>query len=255
MTAISTPRLSDDDVADLLELTRGADSVELKVTVPESDQYSALAALGMDPLDAQIRQVFFLDTPDLALNREGVVVRARRVQRKGDDSVIKLRPIEPNEVGAKFRKSPQFVVEVDALPGGYVCSGSMKGTVATGRVRESMGGRLPIRKLFSKEQRGFFAEHAREGIELDDLSVLGPIFVLKLKWKPKGYMRRLVAELWFYPDNSRILELSTKCAPAEAFQAAAETRAFLTNQGIDLSGDQEPKTNKALEFFAAELQD
>src|SRR4051794_26419779 len=187
MTSITTPRLSDDDVADLLELTPGADSVELKVTVPETDHYSTIAALGMDALDAQIRQVFFLDTPDLALNREGVVVRARRVQRKGDDSVIKLRPIEPDEVGAKFRKSPQFVVEVDALPGGYVCSGSMKGTVATGRVRESMGGRLPIRKLFSKEQRGFYAEHAREGIELDDLSVLGPIFVLKLKWTPKGY--------------------------------------------------------------------
>ena len=33
--------------------------------------------------------------------------------------------------------------------------------------------------------------------------------------------------MWLYPDGSRILELSTKCAPAEAFQVAAETRAFL----------------------------
>ncbi len=57
-----------------------------------------------------------------------------------------------------------------------------------------------------------------------------------------------------YPDNSRILELSTKCAPSEAFQVAAETRAFLAGRGVDLGGEQETKTRKALEFFAAHLQ-
>jgi len=45
------------------------------------------------------------------------------------------------------------------------------------------------------------------------MSVLGPITVLKLKFSPEGYGRRLVAEPWFYPDGSQILELSTKCAP------------------------------------------
>ena len=33
-----------------------------------------------------MRQVFFFDTPALDLERRGVVVRARRVQGKGDDS-------------------------------------------------------------------------------------------------------------------------------------------------------------------------
>jgi hypothetical protein len=51
-----------------------------------------------------------------------------------------------------------------------------------------------------------------------------------------------------------ILELSTKCAPSETFQVGAETRAFLTQRGIDLSGEQETKTKKALEFFARRLQ-
>ena len=49
----------------------------------------------MDPLEAQIRQVFFFDTPDLALDKQGVVVRARRIQGKGDDSAVKLRPVVP----------------------------------------------------------------------------------------------------------------------------------------------------------------
>ena len=51
-----------------------------------------------------------------------------------------------------------------------------------------------------------------------------------------------------------ILELSTKCAPSEAFQVAAETRTFLTQHGVDLSGEQETKTKKALEFFSERLQ-
>ena len=47
---------------------------------------------------------------------------------------------------------------------------------------------------------------------------------------------------------------STKCAPSEAFQAAAETRASLTERGVDLTGEQQTKTRKALEFFSKQLQ-
>ena len=89
---------------------------------------------------------------------------------------------------------------------------------------------------------------------MDDLSLLGPIFVLKLKWTPKGFNRKMVAEAWLYPDNSRILELSTKCAPSEAFQVAAEARAFLSGQGVDIGGEQQTKTKKALEFFSEQVR-
>jgi hypothetical protein len=246
------PGFSDDELRQLLELIKGADSVELKLTVPEADHSSAVAALGMDPLQAQIRQVFFFDTPELALYQQGVVVRARRVQKEGDDSVVKLRPVVPNDLPAGVRRSPGFGVEVDAMPGGFVCSGSMKGT--TENVREVITERRPFSKLFSKKQRAFYMDHAPEGIALDDLSVLGPIFVLKLKFTPKEYKRKLVAEMWLYPDNSRILELSTKCKTSEAFQVAAETRAFLSGRGVDLGGEQETKTRKALEFFSERLR-
>jgi hypothetical protein len=54
-----------------------------------------------------------------------------------------------------------------------------------------------------------------------------------------------------YPDGSRILELSTRAETTEAFQVSAELRAYLTDQGIDLTGEQETKTKKALTFFSA----
>jgi hypothetical protein len=252
-TATNQGRLSDEQLIEVLELVKDADSVELKLTVPESEHRGTIAALGMDPLEAQIRQVYFFDTPELALNQAGVVARARRVQGKASDSAIKLRPVVPAELPDELRASRNLVVEVDAMPGGFVCSATLKDKLGPTQVRATVLGGKPLRKLFSKEQRRFFAANAPEGIELDELSVLGPIFVLKLKWSHEDFERPLVAELWLYPDGSRILELSTKCTPAEVMQVAAESRAFLASKGVDLFGEQQTKTKRALEFFANEL--
>jgi hypothetical protein len=256
-TEQAAPGLSDAQLQKVIGLLRDADTTELKLTVPDDGQRgwrSTVVALGMDPMDAFLRQVFFFDTPDLALDSAGVVVRARRTQGKPDDSVVKLRPVIPSELPTGVREHKSFGVEVDALPGGFVCSGSFKRELGTDVVRPiiSDGGKLS--ELFGKRQRRFYAEHAPEGIGLDDLSVLGPVLVLKLKFSPGGYERRLVAELWLYPDGSRILELSTKCRPSEAFRVAAETRAYLSGLGVDMFGEQQTKTRTALEFFAEGLE-
>ena len=72
------------------------------------------------------------------------------------------------------RASDNLVVEVDAMPGGYVCSASMKGVLGSKAVKEVAAGRKGIRTLFSKEQRLFYKAHAPGGVALDDLSILGP---------------------------------------------------------------------------------
>ena len=255
MATKSSSVLSAEQLSELLRLIKGADSVELKLTVPDSDHASAVAALGMDVLDAEIRQIMFFDTPELTLNKQGVVVRARRIQGKPSDSVVKLRPVVPDDLSAKLRKSPNFGVEVDAMPGGFVCSGSMKAKELDPlRAKETFAGLRRTSKLFTKEQRDFYTDHTPEGIELDDLSMLGPITIMKLKFTPGSFGRRLVAELWFYPNGSRILELSTKCLPGEAFDVAAQTKNFLAEKGINLAGVQQTKTATALTYFAGKLR-
>jgi hypothetical protein len=254
MATTPKPHLTDEQLAEYLRLIADADSVELKLTIPESDQQAAVAELGVDPLDGQIRQVYFFDTPDLALNAKGVVARGRRVQGRGDDTVVKLRPVVPSEMPKKLRAQRNFVIEVDAMPGGFVCSGSLKGVPTGPGVRETVGGAHPLKKLFTKEQRAFYATHAPEGVALEDLAILGPIFVLKVKFSPPDIKHRLVGEMWLYPDNSRVLELSTKCAPRDSFIVAAELRAYLNERGVDLAGEQTTKTRKALEFFSERLR-
>ena len=60
--------------------------------------------------------------------------------------------------------------------------------------------------------------------------------------------------MWLLLDGSRILELSTKCLPSEAFQVAVETRAYLEGIGLDLSGETQTKTKTSLELLSAELE-
>ena len=86
---------------------------------------------------------------------------------------------------------------------------------------------------------------------MNDLLVLGPITLLKGKFTLDDFDRPIVAELWLYPDGSRILELSTKTLPNEAWQKAAEARLALSGRGVTLTGEQQTKTKTALEFFAA----
>lgn len=247
------PRLAPEQLSELMSLIQDSDSVELKLTVPDGNQRSAVQALQMDPLEAEIRQVLFFDTPDLRLNQHGLIVRARRTTR-GDDSVVKLRPVVPSEISADLRSLKGFGVEVDAMPGGFVCSGRMRAKMRAGKVKEAMAGARSVKSLFDKKQRAFFADCAPAGISLDELTILGPVLVLKLKFPPSGFDRLLVAELWLYPDGSRILELSTKAATTHAVEVTVRTKQFLQERGIDLTGEQQTKTKTALEFFSSELR-
>jgi hypothetical protein len=132
-----------------------------------------------------------------------------------------------------------------------VCSGSLKTAADNRDIMKVLARERAIRKLFSREQRALYAEHAPEDIDLDALAPFGPVNVAKLKFTAKNLAgRAAVAELWFYPDGSRVLELSTKCAHDEAFELLAAARAALMSRGITWNGEQQTKTRKALEYFS-----
>lgn len=77
----------------LLQLLNKIDSFELKATVPSKDHGSA----------------------SLALNQAGVVVRARRIKGGIADTAVKLRPVHPEQLPEKFRRSGAMKVEVDSM--------------------------------------------------------------------------------------------------------------------------------------------
>jgi hypothetical protein len=229
-------------------------SVELKMVAPMHTHRATLGKLGVDPIEAEVRQVYFFDTPDLDLNKAGVVVRARRIQGGAGDTVVKLRPVDPAAIDKELRRSESFKTEIDVVPGGYVCSGSFKGRCTAQEVRDAVAGKMPIDALFTKEQRAFFRAHAPKGVALRSLATYGPTFVLKVRLWVKPLDRRLVVELWLFPDGSRNLEISTKSEPVEAFQVTQELKTYLKDIGIELTGNQQTKTRAAMEFFLPEVR-
>ena len=94
-----------------------SDSVELKMTVVPDEHRTTIASLAIDPVEAQPRQVFFFDTPDLRLNQAGVVVRARRIQGGRGDTVVKLRPVVPGELPQELRGRPPSTSRWTCCPG------------------------------------------------------------------------------------------------------------------------------------------
>jgi hypothetical protein len=245
---------SDQEVAKILKLLKGSGSVELKVVVPMPTHRATIQSIGLDPVEAQPRQAYFFDTADFALNKAGVVVRARRIQGGRADTVVKLRPVDPSTVDRDLRRSESFKVELDAMPGGFVCSASLKGRCTGQEVLDVTAGEAPLRSLFSKEQRAFYDKHAPARITMASLITLGPTYLLKAKHNPKNFNRGIVVEMWLYPDGSRILEISTKCLPEEIFQAGVEFRAYLANCGIPLLVSDQTKTKAAMEYFKTKLE-
>ncbi len=251
---VQTPELSRDQIGDILKILKDVGSVELKLVAPMHTHRATLGKLGVDPIEAEVRQVYFFDTPNLDLNKAGVVVRARRIQGGAGDTVVKLRPVEPAAIDKELRRSESFKTEVDVVPGGFVCSGSFKGRCSAQEVRDAVAGKMPLDALFSKEQRAFFRAHAPKGVLLRSLATFGPTFVLKVRLWVKPLDRRLVVEMWLFPDGSRNLEISAKAAPSEAFQVAQELKAYLSDNGIELTGNQQTKTRAAMEFFKPEVR-
>ena len=207
---------------------KGSDSVELKATVPAESHRDPIQGLPIYRVEAQPRQVYFFDTPDPQL-QPGGDRRARPPDPAAAraDTVIELRPIDPADLGPEIRRQGDFNVEVDVLPGGFVCSGVVQGPRRHGRRRGRRARELPLRQLYSKSQRAFYREHAPEGLTLDSLVPLGPTFLLKGKFpvqmgRKRDLPRILVAEMWLYPDGSRILGSRPAAGPTRHSRSRAQ---------------------------------
>ena len=251
MTASVLPTYDAEQLSGLLTSLPDVDSVELKLTVPRADQRAVVRRLGIDSIDAEVRQVAFIDHLDTRLSAAGVVIRARRTQRKPADVTVKLRPMLPGDVPPELRQLPGFKVEIDASPVGYTCSSSLTTRHRDRKVKELLTGDRQLGDLLDDDQQALLGDRLPAGLGIADLRVLGPVHLLKCKFAPEGFAGRMVAELWLLPNDSRILELSTKAEPRQAFQVAAETKVFLASQGIDLGAPQELKTKSALAALAA----
>jgi hypothetical protein len=221
------PVVSSERVARLIHLWRGDQRARFTLSTPDPDHRSAVRSLGLDLLDARLRQIYFFDTREANLTRQGIRVWLVRTQRCAARAGITLCPSAPEDV---LQQAHGFRIEIDAVPGGYRWAAATRSAVDDADARAAIAGSYPVGKLFTKRHRGLIAASTSD---TDSLALLGSITVLRMRFAPTGFSRRYVAELRSYPNGSRVLELTTKCDLTSMFDVAAEARALLDAHGID----------------------
>jgi len=226
------------------------DAVEIKVTVRPDQELRAERALQLNEDTAEVRVIYFYDTPHLDLFNAGIALRARLVKGDDDDSTVKFRPVEAAKISKEWKQLKGFKMEADCVGDRVVCSASLTALQHHDEIDDVAKGKRAIDKLFSKDQERFLSEFYKGPVDFGKLRVMGPIRVLRWKLKHKGFPHDLTLEEWRLPDGDDLVEVSIKTSPDNAGQAQKEFDAHLRELGIDPEGAQETKTRTALEYFA-----
>jgi hypothetical protein len=232
----------------------GADAIEIKATIPNAQIENALLRFNLTLDNDEERYIYFFDTPPLDLLKAGIITRARRIVGGEHDSTIKFRPVAPEEISDKWRKSSGFKIEADASEKGVVKSASFTMPVEKGLIKAVVGGEKSIAKLFTKEQEDFLAEMANYPIDFSTLAVLGPLKANRWKFEDQACPWKITAELWRREDGERLMEASIKAPIGQAAAAIGGFMAFLAEVGADRDSKQQTKTHWALDYYAAKLR-
>ena len=231
------------------------DVVEIKVTIRPDQELRALRTIEIDEDTAEVRIVYFYDTPQLTLFDAGVALRARLVKGADDDSTVKIRPVVAANIPNEWKQLKGFKLEADCVGERVACSASLTVLQKSDEINDVAKGKRPIEKLFSKNQERFLAEFYKGTVDFEKLCVLGPIRVLRWKVKQKGFAHQLTVEEWRLPNGDDLVEVSIKTPTNDAAQAQIDFDKHLRTLGLDPQGAQETKTRTALQFFAEAVGD
>jgi hypothetical protein len=235
------------------EAVSGADAIEIKATIPDHQVRDALKRFGLTAKNDEERYIYFFDTPRLDLQGAGIIARARRVVGDAHDSTVKFRPVDPADVGAKWRRYPDFKIEVDASEKGMVKSASFSMPAAKGLIKRIAAGKEPIAEIFTKDQEAFLKAIAGRRIDFTTLAVLGPLMASRWKFTDAACPWPITAELWTRADGERLMEVSIKAPAVQAAVAVGGFMAYLAESGAECDKNQQTKTRWALDFYVAKL--
>jgi hypothetical protein len=235
-------------------MVSGANSIEIKATIPESQVDSTLARFGLAIANDQERYIYFYDTADLDLNKAGIITRSRRVVGDQHDSTVKFRPVVPDQVSAKWRTFPDFKIEADASEKGVVKSASFSMPVRKGVIKRIAAGDLKIAELFTKDQQAFLLGMANRNVDFSKMLVFGPLRAHRWKFEDPGCPWPITAEVWVREDGARLMEASIKAPVVQAAAALAGFMAFLAEFGAERDMEEQAKTRWALEYYAAKVR-
>jgi adenylate cyclase class IV len=227
----------------------GVDEVEIKVTIRPDHELKATRAMQLHEHGAEVRVIYFYDTPNLELFDAGIVLRARQLSGDDDDSTVKFRRAAIGSIDASWKLFEGFKLEADCVGDEVIHSASLTVLQRRDEIDDVAEHKRPIEKLFSREQERFLGQFYPGRVDFGGLQVLGPIRVLRWQLQHSDFPHELTVEEWRLPDGDDLVEVSIKAAAEQAADARREFEEHLNALGLDPQGNQETKTRTALKFF------
>jgi hypothetical protein len=220
---------------------------EIKISIPCDDK-NKITNLKLD----EERQIHFLDSKDLELNKVGALVR----EREGE-MTIKLRPMDPNVVDEEWYSFEDFKCEDDAIL-------VVKKENQTISKKSVISCSLTVNaNSLSEDQKRFLKKFKDVDYDKVEKLKLGPIKSSKYKYKTivEG-LAKVDLEEWILGPlrNSDgtikkpavcFLEISSKVALEESEKALKLMYEHFKALGLEIDNTpQGNKSKKALEYFS-----
>ena len=245
-----------DELMELQRLVKGADSIELKLTLPEH-----VVPLGGDGARASIRSrprsARCSSSTRPTSTSTGPASSCGPGGSRGASTTRSSSCARSSRTScpAELRQLPEFVVEVDALPGGYVCSASLKGTLVDERRAQRGRRRASAAQAVLQAAAGVLRRARPRGP--DHRRPVGAGADLRAQAEARDRRRSAASSsprCGCIPTARGSSSCRRSACRAKGSSVAAEVRDFLGSKGIGLDGEQQTKTKTALEFFSAELR-
>jgi hypothetical protein len=212
-------------------------SVEIKLLLSPPTIDSVVASL--DFKKQAITQIYFLDTGDLSLLNQGVIVRVR--QGAKNDLTVKVRVPDGNNHIEVDKLRDHYECEIDRTESGANTSYSVGQSYKDRQVPRT--GDILSRALSSQQRKLLTDAHV--SVPWSQVRVISSIRSTTWATPLKSSSGKLTLEYWDLPGSS-LLELSARSAASGWELKSADLHGIVKSKGLSLSANQETKTNTVL---------
>lgn len=214
------------------------EKAELKVLLQEQSIEPFLSWIKTVESDFEQKHVFFFDTFDRELQKQGVILRVRRMHDETYDSSVKLRSDVFTELPNTNSKKGKLDCELDIVYGGprqTACTLTQKSKKVLPSVDSSSAG-----SYFNSAQTAF-AKFKLPDIKWKDLKFLGSI--IASEWDTQQDGLQISCELWTLPSKKRILECSTRVDIKNVDEYQSKLVSFFKSKNFLVSESSQFKTD------------
>jgi hypothetical protein len=216
-------------------------TVEIKLLLSPSTIQSAITSLQFG--NEATGRVYFFDTDQLDLLKQGVIVRVR--QGANNDLTVKVRVPASNTQAHTSQVRDQFPCEINRTGAGEDTDYSVKRKYKTKQV-PAMGN--DIFKLLSPPQKKLL-QTVRASVDWARVTRIGDVKATSWETTSQSPFPKLALELWESPGGN-VVEVSAKVGHDEMQSKYVQLQQLLNKENLPLSASQGGKTSALLETSA-----